>query len=101
MLNVISDFFKGNPIFNSITFLLALWGIFSTWYFYRKSNKRRIPTFLVRTINLIEDKVRKIKSIHIQYCDKDITNLSITKFALWNGGRETINLSDVAKKILS
>ena len=78
-------------------------GIISTifaFYSYFKNKKQRTPTYAKRTINLIKDNVKKIGAVEIFFQNKLIKNLSITKIAFWNDGKETINLDDVAKNDL-
>jgi hypothetical protein len=89
-------FFKGNPIFNIISFSLAIIGIILSFYFYHKGKRSRIPTYMLRTINLVKEGINKIERVEILFSGKKINNLSITKIALWNDGKETINQSDVA-----
>lgn len=97
----ILDFLGGDKIlFNAISFVIGLLGLgltilglFLTW----RANKKKEPLFAVRTTKLIKEDVHKISPIHIHYLDKEINNLSISKIAFWNNGRETINSADVAK----
>jgi uncharacterized integral membrane protein len=90
------DFFNGNPILNLITLLLAISGIVFTIYFYSKSKKVKLPIYVVRSINLVKEKIQKIDSVQILYSGDKVSNLSISKIALWNAGKETINSQDVA-----
>lgn len=90
------DFFNGNPVLNVVSLLLAILGIVFTIYFYFKSKKNRIPTYIVRTINLVRENVKKIDTVSILYSGEKVKNLSISKIALWNEGKETINSGDVA-----
>lgn len=90
-------FFENNPVFNIVAFLLGVSSIISTVYFYFKSKKIKQPTYVVRTINLIKEKFQKIDSVQILYSGERIKDLSITKIALWNDGKDTISLSDVAQ----
>lgn len=92
----IFQFFNGNPILNIISLLLAIIGILFSVYFYFKSKKNKVPTYAVRTINLVRDKVQKINTVEILYSGEKVDNLSISKVALWNDGRDTINKADVA-----
>ena len=94
---IVIKFFEGNPIFNIITLVLAISGIVFTIYYYYKSKKVKIPTYVVRTINLVREKIQKIETVQILYSGEKINNLSISKIAFWNEGRETINFKDVAK----
>lgn len=92
------SFFDSNPYFNAASFLLAILGIVFSIYFYVKSQKKREPTYISRTVNLVRENIQKIDRINILYDGKAVDNLSITKIALWNNGKETIDCGDVAKK---
>jgi hypothetical protein len=90
------DFFNGNPVLNVVSLVLAILGLVFTIYFYFKSKKNRNPTYVVRTINLVRENVKKIDTVAILYSGEKVKNLSISKIALWNEGKETINSGDVA-----
>ncbi len=93
-LNDVLNFLKGST-FSQIVGIIA---ILLSIYFYRKSKKSRTPTYIIRTINLIKEKIQKIETVQIRYSGEIINNLSISKIAFWNDGKETINSSDVAQK---
>lgn len=90
------DYFNGNPVLNVVSLALAILGIVFTIYFYFKSKKNRNPTYVVRTINLVKENVKKIDTVAILYAGEKVKNLSISKIALWNEGKETISSVDVA-----
>ena len=92
----IMDFFNNNPVLNLITLILAVLGILFTAYFYLRSKKNRVPTYMVRTINLVRDMLPKIDAVEMLYSGKKVNNLSISKVAFWNEGKETINFIDIA-----
>jgi len=71
-------------------------GIIFTIYFYFKSKKNRVPTYVIRTINLVKEKLQKIDTVEILYSGEKVNNLSISKIALWNDGKETIDKGDIA-----
>jgi hypothetical protein len=90
------EIFDGNPILNFISLALAILGLIFTIYFYFKSKKNRNPTYIIRTINLVRENIQKIDTVTILYSGEKIKNLSTSKIALWNEGKETINYGDVA-----
>ncbi len=96
VITSIYEFFNANPVFNLISLLLGLLGILLSFYFYFKSIKNRIPIYVIRTINLVKEKIQKIDTVKIMYSNREINNLSISKIAIWNDGKETINKNDVA-----
>lgn len=87
-----------NQWLNLIFLVLAVLSIIVSFYLYFKSKRRKIPIYLIKTFNLIRDRVNKIQEVKIIYSDKPIKNLSITKIAFWNRGNEVINKSDIAPK---
>lgn len=101
VFDFILDFLDGDKIlFNAISFIIGILGLFLTilgLFLTWRANKKREPLFAVRTTKLIKEDAHKISPIHINYLDKEINNLSISKIAFWNNGRETINSADVAK----
>ncbi|WP_299287349.1 hypothetical protein [uncultured Mucilaginibacter sp.] len=92
----IYDLFNNNPLLNLISLLLAILGIVFTIYFYFKSKKSRLPVYIIRTINLVKEKFQKIDTVQILYSGEKVNNLSISKIAFWNDGKETIDSSNVA-----
>ena len=98
VLDFIVEILEGNIIFNSITLLVAILGIFLSVYFYLKSLKKKKPVYTLRTFSLITENFKKVPSLSIKHCDKNISNLSITRIAFWNNGKETIDKKDIAKK---
>jgi len=87
------NFVNQNPWLNIIFILLALLGIFLTI----KSKKSKKPIYRTRTINLIKENIGKMKSVDILYHGDKIENLSVSKIAIWNAGKETINDTDITK----
>lgn len=90
------SFLDGSSIFNLTTLILAIIGILLTIYFAAKSRRKKEPKYLMRTISLISSNIKKIKFLNILYKKLEIENLSVTKLAFWNNGKETIRSSDVA-----
>lgn len=91
-INVILTFLSSSAFSQSVGIVAFL----SSVYFYKKSKKSRVPTYIVRTINLVKDKIQKIDTVEIRYNGDVVRNLSISKIAFWNDGKETINSTDIA-----
>ncbi|MDR1346945.1 MAG: hypothetical protein LBJ63_00725 [Prevotellaceae bacterium] len=91
-------FNSGNTIFNIVMFFVAVIALCCSFYFYKRSQTIKKPTYIIKTINLIRNNIKKIKSVEILYDGKNIKNLSVSKIALWNAGKETIRTEDVAQK---
>ena len=92
----ICDVFTGGVTFNIITFFGMIIGFTLAIIFYRKSKRLLLVTYAVRTIELIKGSAENLKLLKIIYNDKIVPTLSISKIALWNGGRDTINQSSFA-----
>lgn len=97
ILNYTYSFLQGSLYFNCVCLGLAVISIILCICFYIKAKKVKQPTYAVRTIRLIEPKIKNIGNINISYLENKIENLSVSKIALWNSGRDTIDYTDVAK----
>lgn len=97
ILNYTYSFLQGSLYFNCVCLGPAVISIILCIYFYIKAKKVKQPTYAVRTIRLIEPKIKNIGNINISYLENKIENLSVSKIALWNSGRDTIDYTDVAK----
>ncbi|MFI3259916.1 MAG: hypothetical protein R3Y16_07460 [Rikenellaceae bacterium] len=87
----------GGTIYNIIILVFAIVGIAASFYFYKKSNRHTSATYMVRTIQLINDAVKKLPVIDMLCDGKPVRSLSISKIALWNDGSDTINSDSIAK----
>lgn len=92
------EIFNNIPIFNAVTLTVALIGIILTIYFAIRARKVKKPVYAVRTINLVKDKLGKIDRVEMLFDGRRIENLSISKFVLWNEGKETIRAADIAPR---
>lgn len=97
-IECLTTFFNGGSLLNLITFILAILGILCSVYFYFKGKKCKKPTYILKTTNLVRENIQKIDSVDILYSGNKIKNLSVTKVAFWNNGKDTISYNDVAKK---
>jgi len=79
---------------NWLTIAVGLLGLATSVSLYFKGKKSRIPTYVIRTINLVQENVKKINTVEILYSKKKVQNLSISKIAFWNDGREPIKYKD-------
>ncbi|AKA36224.1 hypothetical protein [Flagellimonas lutaonensis] len=92
------DFLNENRWLNLIFLALTIISIVLTIFFYFKSKKKKTPTYLMKTFNLLKNKVSAIDKITIHYSKKPVKNLSVTMFSFWNHGNDVINYSDVSPK---
>lgn len=77
------------------TFISTTIGIILLLIFYFKSKRIRKPKFFVWSFNLIKDASKKLKKLEVIYSKKKIENLTVTKIAFWNDGKETIRKDDI------
>jgi hypothetical protein len=90
------EFFSGNPWLNIIFLFLAVISIFLTFVFYYKSLRLKKPVYSSQTNRLINRNLSTLKNIEIKYIGEIVENLSVTKIAIWNSGKESIKKSDIA-----
>jgi len=86
-----------NPLLNLIFLLLACIGIIVSIVLFFASRKTKRPCFHFRTFKLIEDRINKVGDVEILYKGHRVDNISLTRVALWNRGKDTIDSSHVAK----
>ena len=65
---------------------------------YYKGKKIKSPVYLSRTTRLINRDIDQIDKLEILYDGVKQPALTITKFAFWNKGRETIHSQDLTSK---
>lgn len=90
-LNIITT----SPYFSAINFLIAVGGIILAVIFYWRSTKNREPVFAIKSYNILADSSSKMTGLTVNYKTEIVNNLSITKIAFWNQGRETIKRNDI------
>src|SRR5258706_5309667 len=90
------EWLNRNPWLNLAFLALAFTSIITSIVLYLKSKKEKRPFFQCRTFRLVEDSLAKMEAVEILYKGQPVQNLSLTKVAVWNGGTETINSSDIA-----
>jgi len=93
-MDAIFKYLDGNV--NLIFLILAVVSILISIVLYFKSKKDRKPVYAKKSFTLIRDQTSKVKGLRITHNDQEVKDLTLTKFALWNRGRETINRGDVA-----
>ena len=84
-------------LMNVAFFVLAVIGIAVSIFLYFKSNKTRKPVYLIKNLLLFKDKIDTIDSLNIQFAGREISSFSVAHVAIWNAGRDTININDIAQ----
>jgi hypothetical protein len=60
----------------------------------KSARKRKIPSYKVNSINVISGN-HLMDNLQVTFKDAEIKSLTVSKVAIWNSGRETINASDI------
>lgn len=81
-------------IYNLISVLTGILGVGLAIYFYFKSKKVKRPTYTITSFPLLNSEIKKVDNLEVKYLGKTVNNLTATKFAFWNAGRDTINRID-------
>lgn len=75
---------------------IGIGGILFGYLFYRRSRRIRLPSWAIKTSNLVSGYAAKLREFQIIYRGQNVENLSISKVIFWNRGGETINRIDIA-----
>jgi hypothetical protein len=87
--------FISNDFYNLFGIAIGVIGIILAIVFYFKSKKIKKPFYSKVSINLLKRELKRIGNIEVKYLNQSIEDFTITKIAIWNGGHDTINKSNV------
>lgn len=95
----VKGFFEGPSLWYNLTAIILtaagfIYGIISNYI----QNKKNEPVYWIRTTHLFRETVKDVKGLHILYNNKEISDLSSTKFIFWNKGKDAIKQTDIASK---
>lgn len=76
---------------------LTVLSIGLAFVFFFKSRRIKQPMFSIRSAHLIRNVAGQQSDLDIRFAGEPITNLTATKIAFWNNGRETIDGRDIAQ----
>ncbi len=82
---------------DNLGIVIGILGIITGYILYRRGLKLRLPSWDIRTNNLINNFSSKISKLDIKFDNKEISNLSVSKIVFWNEGREVIDKEDISK----
>lgn len=85
-----------NPWVGIVSLVIAVLSAILMIIFYIKEKKVKSPCYTVQSNNLVRDLVSRIDPLEMRYSGQQIENLTVTKLAFWNAGRDTIDNQDVA-----
>lgn len=84
--------FMANPLWDWVFFVIAV--VLALILFFKSKNIRK-PTYYIKSHNLVTDFTSKFNKLQMFYGGTNIQNLTVSKVAFWNDGREIINKSDI------
>ncbi len=76
--------------------LLAAIAIVLAVVFYKRSQKRRRPSYAINHNNVFRDIQGVETKLNVDYDGQSISTLSVTRVMFWNAGNETIDRRDLA-----
>jgi hypothetical protein len=80
------------------TIVGILAGVIASYNYYKRALRDREPTALLRSNNLIEGNTSKFENLKIEYKGHEVKNLTVSKLAFWNNGKQTIKRDDIPDK---
>jgi hypothetical protein len=87
--------FINNNLYNLLGITTGVIGVILAIVFYIKSKKIKKPFYSLSSFCLVNERFADNPDIKIKFKDESIETLTVTKVAIWNGGRDTINKSDI------
>lgn len=90
-------YLNGNPWLNLVFLALAILSILISFVFYSRSKKEKVPLYNIKHFNLVRGHLKELKSVKISYGGEDVEDLTLTRLAFWNKGRDTIEQRDIAQ----
>ena len=89
------EYLMGNPIAWAILSLLSVFSTVFAIYTWIAGKKRKQFSVSCRSNEIIIAGKSNIDRLQIRYDDQDISDLSCTKFYVWNSGNTVLNASDI------
>jgi hypothetical protein len=89
--------FLQNPILNGLGFILGLISLILGYIFYREGLRLKKPFWNIRSNNLVQDFSSALSDLTIAYKGEKVENITISRIIFWNGGKDTINASDIPR----
>lgn len=83
-------------IWKILSILGLLIALISFYYTYI-GIKHKSPNYIIKNNNLINENISKIDLLDLKVEGKKINNLTVSKVAFWNSGKETINSVDITE----
>jgi len=85
-----------SPEFALLGFVVALVSFAASIYFYLRSIRERRPSFLTRTLVLVEGSPHHPTGLEFTYKGVPQSRIGVTKVLFWNAGQEAIRKTDLS-----
>lgn len=95
-LRLLLKWLEDPTILGLLGLFIGLLGIVLGFVLYLKSRRIKKHRYAIQSTNLVKNYVSRLDGVEITYHQKKISNLTVTKIAIWNDGNETIDRNDVA-----
>lgn len=79
-----------------ISFFIGVFGAIFTVFTFIKNKRKKTLCYFNNSINIISESFQKVGDVEVYYKSNKIESLTITKFAIWNDGNDTIKSNDQA-----
>lgn len=87
--------FLDNTIVQAFLAIIAIIGFGWGFYSHSFSNKKQRISTAFSSFEIIKQGKETIQQLSLSFAGKEIHNLTITKFAIWNSGNKVINGTDI------
>jgi hypothetical protein len=84
-----------NPWVGIVSLIIAVLSAILMIILHIKGKKVKLPCYTFRSNNLVKDLFSRIGPLEMRYSGQQIENLTVTKIAFWNAGRDTIDKRDI------
>lgn len=85
-----------SPWITLLSLLLTSASLLLAIHFYLRGRKQKLPKYALRSSSLVRGLVNRVQGLEVLYGGRQIEDLTVSRIAFWNAGRETINYADVA-----
>ncbi len=86
-----------SPYFSISFGVVAVLGIFTTYFFYRRSKRERKPYYSVVQRTIIQNKKPSLPGLSIHFQGNEQEMITVANVMFWNRGKETIRDVDIAQ----
>lgn len=84
-----------SPIAWAVSWGGTIIGIVLAIVFFQKSKEKKEFTYCLRSCSLIRKKQKKFEKLSISYDGRQIDDLCVSNFTIWNSGNRTVNERDM------